>query len=81
MKHQQPINAAGYYIGPEVQWNVEDVEMYAESMGMTLSDHDLRRILIAAFEDNEALMDSIAHHIKDALTHLIETNAITSNQQ
>ena len=79
MKHQ-PINAAGFYIGPEVQWNVEDVEMYAESMGMTLSDHDLRRVLVASFEDNEALMETIAHHIKDTITHMVETNTITRTE-
>ena len=72
----EPIDPEGFYTGPELKWNVEDVEMYAESMGVTLSDHDLRRVLIASFEDNEALMDSIAHHIKDTITHMIETKGL-----
>ena len=80
MDYQKPIDPEGFYTGPEVQWNVEDVEMYAESMGMTLSDHDLRRVLIASFEDNEALMETIAHHIKDTITYMVETNAITRTE-
>ena len=57
------INKEGYYIGSEVQWNVEDVEIFAQANDMEFSQEDYKRILKATFEDNQMLMEVIQESI------------------
>lgn len=57
------IDENGYYIGSEVKWNVEDVEMFAQGNDMEFSQEDYKRILRATFEDNEMLMEIIQESI------------------
>ena len=57
------INKEGYYIGSELQWNVEDVEIFAQANDMEFSQEDYERIHIATFEDNEMLMSAIQESI------------------
>ena len=57
------INKEGYYIGPELQWNVEDVEIFAQADDMEFSQEDYKRILKATFEDNQMLMEVIQESI------------------
>ena len=57
------INKEGYYTGSEVQWNVEDVEIFAQANDMEFSQEDYKRILKATFEDNQMLMEVIQESI------------------
>ena len=57
------INKEGYYVGPELQWNVEDVEIFAQANDMEFSQEDYKRILKATFEDNQMLMEVIQESI------------------
>ena len=69
------INKEGYYIGPELQWGVEDIEYFAEANDMEFSEEDCKRILRATFEDNEMVSKAIqpangAQSIRCAMPHL-----------
>lgn len=67
----------GYYTGPEVKWNVEDVEVIAKRrFRANLSDKDLERVLVAAFEDNEHLMEVINDQIAETINHMIKEGEI-----
>lgn len=67
----------GYYTGPEVQWNVEDVEVIAQRRFQAkLSAKDLERVLVAAFEDNEHLMEVIHDQIAETINYMIEEGQI-----
>ena len=57
------INEEGYYTGSELQWNVEDVEIFAQANDMEFSQEDYKRILKATFEDNQMLMETIQESI------------------
>ncbi len=57
------INKEGYYTGSELQWNVEDVEIFAQANDMEFSQEDYKRILKATFEDNQMLMEVIQESI------------------
>ena len=57
------INEEGYYTGSELQWNVEDVEIFAQANDMEFSQEDYKRILKATFEDNQMLMEVIQESI------------------
>lgn len=70
------INKEGFFIGPSMMWGVEDVEMYAESRGVTLSEQDLKKVLTTALRDNDLLMSYIAEVICDSLDHLLEEKII-----
>lgn len=70
------INKEGFYIGPSMMWGVEDVEIYAESRGVTLSEQDLKTVLCAALEDNESLMAFIQECIQDELDYHLEEKII-----
>lgn len=72
----KPINPEGFYTGPEVQWNVEDVECIAQRLGYDLDEATLERVLIATFEDNDALMQEISNHIKATLDYMNNTDAL-----
>jgi len=66
------INKEGYYIGSEVQWNVEDVEIFAQANDMEFSQEDYKRILIATFEDNEMLMSAIQESIGITIDYMLD---------
>jgi hypothetical protein len=66
------INDEGYYTGPEMQWNIEDVEVACERVGLTLTESDYERILIASFEDNDWLMGQIQQAILSTIQYMVE---------
>ena len=66
------INKEGYYTGSELQWNVEDVEIYAQSNNMEFSQDDYKRILKATFEDNEMLMGVIQESIGITINYMLD---------
>jgi hypothetical protein len=76
MKYQKPINPEGFYTGPEVQWNVEDVECLAQRLGYDLDEATLERVLIATFEDNDGLMNDISRHIEATIEYMDNTNTL-----
>ena len=71
------INKEGYYIGSEVQWNVEDVEIFAQANDMEFSQEDYKRILIATFEDNEMLMNAIQESIGITIDYMLDEGELT----
>ena len=71
-KTMTKINKEGYYIGSEVQWNVEDVEIFAQANDMEFSQEDYKRILIATFEDNEMVMNAIQESIGITIDYMLD---------
>ena len=72
------IDIKGFYIGAEVRWNVEDVERCAARVhsNLKLSKEDCESILVATFEDNESLMQTINETIDSTIEHMIETGRL-----
>tara|TARA_Y100000385_G_scaffold94205_1_gene97364 strand:- start:798 stop:1040 length:243 start_codon:yes stop_codon:yes gene_type:complete len=66
------INEEGYYTGSEVQWNVEDVEIFAQANDMEFSQDDYKRILKATFEDNQMLMETIQESIALTIDFMLD---------
>ena len=66
------INGEGYYTGPELQWNVFDVEWFAQANDMEFSQEDYKRILNATFEDNELLMETIQESISLTIDFMLD---------
>lgn len=66
------INKEGYYIGSELQWNVKDVEIFAQANDMEFSQEDYKRILIATFEDNEMVMNAIQESIGITIDYMLD---------
>ncbi len=66
------INKEGYYTGSELQWNVEDVEIYAQANNMEFSQDDYKRILKATFEDNQMLMEIIQESIGITIDYMLD---------
>jgi len=66
------INKEGYYTGSELQWNVEDVEIYAQANDMEFSQDDYKRILKATFEDNQMLMEIIQESIGITIDYMLD---------
>ena len=66
------INEEGYYTGSEVQWNVEDVEIFAQANDMEFSQEDYKRILKATFEDNQMLMEVIQESIALTIDFMLD---------
>ena len=64
------INEDGIYTGPEVKWRVSDVAAEMEDMGVSkpYNREDLETILVATFEDNDALVEAIAQHIRATIS-------------
>lgn len=73
------INDEGYYTGPEMQWNVEDVEVACERIGLNLTQSDYERILIASFQDNEWLMERIQQAIETTVQYMIDEGELKPN--
>jgi len=66
------INKEGYYTGPELRWNVEDVEIFAQANDMEFSQEDYKRILKATFEDNQMLMEVIQESIALTIDFMLD---------
>jgi len=66
------INEEGYYTGSELQWNVEDVEIFAQANDMEFSQEDYKRILKATFEDNQMLMEIIQESIALTIDFMLD---------
>ena len=66
------INKEGYYTGSELQWNVEDVEIFAQANDMEFSQEDYKRILKATFEDNQMLMEIIQESIALTIDFMLD---------
>jgi len=66
------INKEGYYIGPELQVGVEDVEIFAQANDMEFSEEDYKRILIATFEDNLMLERVIQKSIAITIDYMLD---------
>ena len=75
------INDEGYYVGPEMQWNVEDVEVACERIGLSFTESDYERILIASFMDNDWLMERIQQSIQDTIQYLIDNGDLPNPKQ
>ena len=73
------INKEGYYTGSEVQWNVEDVEIFAQANDMEFSQEDYKRILNATFEDNEVLMETIQESIGLTIDFMLDEGELKLN--
>lgn len=73
------INEEGYYTGSEVQWNVEDVEIFAQANDMEFSQEDYKRILNATFEDNEVLMETIQESIGLTIDFMLDQGELKLN--
>lgn len=73
------INKEGYYTGTELQWNVEDVEIFAQANDMEFSQEDYKRILIATFEDNEYLMNVIQECIGTTIDYMLDEGELKLN--
>lgn len=71
-KTMTKINKEGYYIGPELQWGVEDIEYFAEANDMEFSEEDYKRILIATFEDNEKVSKAIQESIGITIDYMLD---------
>ena len=66
------INKEGYYTGSELQWNIEDVEIFAQANDMEFSQEDYKRILKATFEDNQMLMETIQESIALTIDFMLD---------
>ena len=66
------INEEGYYTGSELQWNIEDVEIFAQANDMEFSQEDYKRILKATFEDNHMLMEVIQESIALTIDFMLD---------
>jgi len=66
------INEDGIYTGTEVQWGVEDVEIFAQANDMEFSQDDYKRILKATFEDNQMLMEIIQESIGITIDYMLD---------
>ena len=77
------INEDGFYAGSELKWGMEDVRNVLERFGMatTTSKEDVERILIAAFQDNYRLMETIDEAIGDAVAYMIDEGQLNTDEQ
>ena len=76
------INEEGFYVGPEVQWNVDDVEAIAmNEFELELSQEDLKRVLIASFQDNEWLMERMHDCINDTIIYMISQGELKRTEK
>ena len=71
-KTMTKINKEGYYIGPELQVGVEDVEIFAQANDMEFSEEDCKRILRATFEDNEMVSKAIQESIAITIDYMLD---------
>ena len=77
------IDEDGFYVGGELKWGMDDVRNVLERFGMatTTSKEDVERILIASFQDNYRLMESIDEAIGNAITFMIDEKQLKTDEQ
>ena len=80
-KHNGLINDEGYYTGPKLQWNVEDVEVACERIGLSIPESDHERILVASFEDNDWVMERMQQAIQDTIQHMMDNGELPNAEQ
>ena len=73
------INKEGYYTGSELQWSVEDIELFVQANDMEFSQEDYKRILNATFEDNEMLMETIQDSIGLTIDFMLDEGELKLN--
>ena len=83
MMKKQMINKDGFYAGSELKWGVDDVRKVLERFGRatTTSKEDVERILIAAFQDNYRLMETIDEAIGDTIVYMIEEGQLKTDER
>lgn len=79
---KQLINEDGFYAGSELKWGMDDVRNVLERFGMatSTSKEDVERILIAAFQDNYRLMETIDEAIGDTVAYMIDEGQLNTEQ-
>jgi len=71
------INEEGYYVGPEMEWNVEDVEAIAAiEFGAEFSDEDLEYVLVETLRDNQYIQRVIKEAIQLNITIALRNGII-----
>ena len=60
-------NPLTYYTGSELKWSTEDVLRNAEHLDIKLTDEEAESILIATFENNDAIMEFINDEILETI--------------
>jgi len=71
------INDEGYYVGPEMEWNVEDVEAIAAiEFDAKLSNEDLEYVLIETLRDNQYIQRVIKEAIQLNITIALRNGII-----
>ena len=70
------------YVGSELKWGMDDVRNVLERFGRatTTSKEDVERILIAAFQDNYRLMETIDEAIGDTIVYMIEEGQLKTDE-
>ncbi len=81
-KNKKLINENGFYAGSERMWGMDDVRNVLERFGRatTTSKEDVERILIAAFQDNYRLMETIDEAIGDTIAYMIDEGQLNTEQ-
>jgi len=82
-KNKKLINEDGFYAGSELMWGMDDVRNVLERFGRatTTSKEDVERILIATFQDNYRLMETIDEAIGDAVAYMIDEGQLNTDEQ
>ena len=77
------INHDGFYVGSELKWGMDDVRNVLERFGRatTTSKEDVERILIASFQDNYRLMETIDEAIGNTIVYMIEEGQLKADEQ
>ena len=79
-KNKKLIDEDGFYTGSELIWCVDDVLRVLNEMDMTASKEDMERILIASFQDNHRLMETIHEAIGDTIVYMIEEGQLKTEE-
>ncbi len=74
------IDEDGFYAGSELKWCMEDVLRVLNEMDMTASREDVKRILIASFQDNHMLMQQINEAIGNTITFMIDEGQLKTEE-
>ncbi len=71
-----------YYNGNELKWSTDDVMLNAEHLDVKLTEEEAESILIATFEDNEAIMQFLNEEITDSILtfNALKTNKLKDNE-
>lgn len=71
------INDEGLYVGPEMEWSVEDVKVIAAiEFGAEFSDEDLEYVLVETLQDNQYIERVIREAIQLNITIALRNGII-----